>query len=163
VIPLKLSSRWNSKVYQQQQHLNQYQYLFEQKTAYQSSPVDGISLLTDHQLRPEAINLLKSLGSYLKLDDGSPYQTCLSLGVVTLMCNPKPFTSAPLYKVKINPSEGGLTLNQGADWARYLVGDEKLFRVNRCDYKVDIKGKPSARMQKEYGLSESVSLITKNM
>lgn len=134
---MKISNAWNRKIRSDKVVQKKYQHLFEMTTPYQASVLDGIELLTNGPLEPDFLKLLKLVGHQFYLRQKSPYSVSYCLGCVTLLLGSR-YSTVPPYKIKINPSEGGLSLQQVINWARFATGSEFNLKVKRADYKVDL-------------------------
>lgn len=130
-----ISKAWSDNVQLNKQHLRQYRHLFEMKTPYQSSVIDGINLLYYDPLEKDFLSLMRSYGRHYFLSKG-PYKESYSLGCITLLIGTRYPTVAP-FKIKINPSEGGLSIQQVLAWTDF-AGDSKKLLVRRVDFKIDL-------------------------
>ncbi|MEI2282444.1 replication initiation factor domain-containing protein [Paenibacillus polysaccharolyticus] len=131
-----ISTAWTRKVQNSKTLQQQYRHLFKMDTPYQTSVIDGLHLLSDNPLEPAFLSLMKSYGKH-NYPTKSPYAKSYSLGCVTLLFGPR-FPKVAPYKIKINPSEGGLSLQQVLDWATFASGNASNLHVRRVDFKVDL-------------------------
>jgi|GEM_PF-2218112 len=132
---LIISPAWNSNIQYNKQQLQQYRHLFEMTTPYQSSVIDGIDLLCYDPLGKDFLSLMKSYGRHSFLPKG-PYKESYALGCVTLLRGHL-FPRVAPFKIKINPSEGGLSVRQVLAWAQF-AGDANKLLVRRVDFKVEL-------------------------
>lgn len=131
-----ISKAWKRKVQNSQTLLRQYPHLFKMTTPYQTSVIDGLHLLSYDPLEPNFLSLMQSYGKHNYPTKG-PYTESYSLGCVTLLFGPR-FSRVAPYKIKINPSESGLSLQQVLDWALFASGNANNLYVRRVDFKVDL-------------------------
>lgn len=134
---MMISKAWKRKVLSNVAITNKYCHLFEMRTPYQSSVIDGIHLLSKGPLKPDFLSLMKTCGTHNYLPSKSPYRESYSLGCVALMFGPR-FSRVVPYKLKINPSEGGLSLRQVLDWANFATGNAANLLVKRVDFKIEL-------------------------
>ncbi|NRF93421.1 replication initiation factor domain-containing protein [Paenibacillus frigoriresistens] len=139
---LVISKAWNKKI-QRVPLLSlsaQYPGLFEQEVKFQSGPIDALELITNENLTSSFTGMLNSLGSHYKNQPDVPYRKVTSLGVVTVLQYPKFINATFSTKIKINPSEGGLSAKQLLEWIRFMVGSEHDVTITRVEHKLDYIG-----------------------
>lgn len=136
VFVLSISKAWKRKVQNSKHLLQQHRRLFEMSTPYQASVIDGLHLLSYYPLEPAFLSLMQSYGKHNYPTKG-PYCESYSIGCVTLLFGPR-FPKVAPYKIKINPSEGGLSLQQVLNWATFASGNANNLHVRRVDFKVDL-------------------------
>ncbi|RUS48851.1 hypothetical protein [Cohnella sp. AR92] len=136
-----ISKAWISSVKQNIHGFQQYHNLFERKTPYQSSPFDGIHFVTDKPLTADFLILaaLFARVNYHYLQPNQHYMKSYSFGCVRVFVNPK-HRNMHIIKIVINPSQGGLTLQQVIDWLVFIVGRTTDVWMKVIHPKIDVAG-----------------------
>jgi hypothetical protein len=139
-ITMKISSAWLPEVHRGVQ-LTQHQHLFERRTPYLQSPLDGIQIVTNRSTTSEFLELAQRIGRrrYHYCNPRAAYRKSYSFGCVRVFMNPK-WKDMHAVKIYINPSQGGLTVKQVFDWIKFIVGDVTDCWVKGVHYKIDIHG-----------------------
>jgi hypothetical protein len=135
---VNISNKWNSSIQQLPTEVRQYHQLFEMGAPYLASPIDGIHLLTNACFANDFVSTLHKVGIPFR-NEQSTYNFGFKLGCITVFFYPK-YPKSPKHKIVINPSEGGLTMQQVLEWVRFMIGDERLATVKRIDSKIDLFG-----------------------
>jgi hypothetical protein len=141
ILNKQISSSWKSKVQKGIAAWPRYYALFEQRTPYQESPLDGIHLTTTQPLTTTFLQLAKQLAEYHQHYGNSKcnYNESFTFGCVRVFMKPKYFNNRSI-KIIINPSEGGLAMQQVLDWITFITGGLDDVWVRAVHWKMDIHG-----------------------